>query len=157
MGIPGPFFEFMQVESAMPASPTASTPEEYIAQLEEPRRSQIQAIYDLVREAAPSLEPFMIAGKIGFGRFQYQGKSKSCAGEWFKIGLSSNKNTIMFACCAPGVDGKELGEAYGDRLPKAQFGRSCINFRKFEDIDLDVLREITRHAATADFSSWMMG
>lgn len=133
-----------------------ATPEEYIAQLDEPRRSQIQQIFDLVREAAPDLEPYMIAGKIGFGKFQYKGKSRACQGEWFKLGLSSNKNTIMFATCAIGEGGKTLAEAYADKLPKAQIGRSCINFRKFEDADLDVLRDIAQKTAVADFSNWMM-
>jgi hypothetical protein len=134
---------------------TASTPEEYIAQLEEPRRSQIKALYDLVREAAPELEPWIVANKIGFGKFSYQGKSKKCAGEWFKLAVASNKNTIMFATCGV-VDGKNLAEAYAERLPKADIGRSCINFRKFEDADLDVLREIAKKTAAADFSVWMI-
>ena len=133
---------------------TAATPEEYIAGLDEPRRGQVRAIYDLVREAAPELEPFMIAGKIGFGRFKYKGKT--CEGEWFKLGLASNKNTIMFATCAPGAEGKTLAESYAERLPKADIGRSCINFRKFEDADLEVLREIAEKTASADFSAWVM-
>lgn len=132
----------------------AATPEEYIAQLDEPRRSQIQALFDLVREAAPDLEPWMAAGRIGFGKFSYQGKTKKCAGEWFKLGLASNKNAIMFASCAV-VDGKHLGEVYAERLPKADFGRSCINFRKFEDIDFEVLREIAEKSAKADYSNWL--
>ena len=140
----------------MPTATAPTTPEEYIAQLDEPRRSQIQAIYDLVRQVAPDLEPWMVAGKIGFGKFHYKGKSKACEGEWFKLGLASNKNTIMFATCATGEDGKHLAEAYGDKLPKAQIGRSCINFRKFEDADLDVLREIARKTANADFTNWLM-
>ncbi|MBV6458358.1 MAG: hypothetical protein HONBIEJF_01485 [Fimbriimonadaceae bacterium] len=134
---------------------TATTPEEYIAQLEEPRRSQIQELYDLVRKTAPDLEPWMVAGKIGFGKFHYKGKSKACEGEWFKIAVSSNKNSIMFATCAV-IDGKNLAEAYADKLPKADIGRSCINFRKFEHVDLDVLREITKRTAAADFSNWAM-
>lgn len=134
---------------------TSQTPEEYISQLDEPRRSQIQALYDMVRQAAPELEPWMVAGKIGFGKFSYQGKSKSCAGEWFKLAIASNKNTIMFATCAV-VDGKNLAEVYGEKLPKGQIGRSCINFRKFEDADLNVLEEIAKKTAAADFANWMM-
>lgn len=130
----------------------ATTPEEYIAALEEPRRSQIQALYDAIREAAPDLEPFMIANKIGFGRFNYKGKS-GCAGEWFKLGLSSNKKTIMFATCAV-VEGKNLSDSYSDRLPRADFGRSCINFKKFEDVDFEVVKEIAEKTAEADFSRW---
>ncbi|MBI5706685.1 MAG: DUF1801 domain-containing protein [Armatimonadetes bacterium] len=133
----------------------AATPEEYIAGLEEPRRSHIQAIYDMVREAAPDLEPWMVAGKIGFGQFPYQGKSKKCSGIWFKLGLASNKNSIMFATCA-GMDGGYMAEAYAKRLPKADVGKSCLNFRKFEDVDMEVLREIAVKTAAADFSHWVM-
>lgn len=133
----------------------AATPEQYIAQLEEPRRSQIQAVYDLVRETVPGLEPFMIAGKIGFGRFRYKGKSKGCEGEWFKLGLASNKNSIMFASCAPGNDGKSLVEVYADRLPKGSVGKSCINYRKFEDVDFGLVREIAKQTESADFSHWV--
>lgn len=133
----------------------AATPEEYIAQLAEPRRSQIQTLYDLIREAAPDLEPWMVAGKIGFGKFHYRGKSKNCEGEWFKLGLASNKNTIMFATCAGAEGHQSLAESYKERLPRADIGRSCINFRKFEDADLDVLREIARKTAAADFSKWI--
>lgn len=129
------------------------TPEQFIASIEEPRRSQIQAIYDMVRKAAPNLEPWMVAGKIGFGKFHYKGKSKGCEGEWFKVAIGNNKNTIMFASCAV-LDGQTLPESYADRLPKAKIGRSCINFRKFEDIDMDVLREIAEKSASADFKNW---
>ncbi|BBO24878.1 MAG: DUF1801 domain-containing protein [Fimbriimonadaceae bacterium] len=137
-----------------PNPPT--TPEEYIAGLDEPRRTHVQTLFDLIRKAAPELEPWMVSGKIGFGKFPYQGKSKACSGEWFKLGLASNKNSIMFASCAAGENGKTLPETYAEKLPKASIGRSCINFRKFEDADLDVLREIAERTAKADFSNWMM-
>ncbi|MDQ2986538.1 MAG: DUF1801 domain-containing protein [Armatimonadota bacterium] len=138
----------------MATKTTAATPEEYIAGLDEPRRSQIRAIYDLVREAAPELEPFMIPGKVGFGRFKYKGKTSE--GEWFKLGLASNKNTIAFYTCAPGVAGETLAESFASRLPRASIGKSCINFKKLEDADMQVLREIAQKTASADFSAWVM-
>lgn len=139
----------------MATKPESQTPEEYISSLEEPRRSQIQSIFDLVRSTAPELEPWVVSGKIGFGKFSYQGKSKGCSGEWFKLAVGSNKNTIMFATCAM-VHGKNLAETYGSALPKAKIGRSCINFRKFEDIDFDVLKEITERTAAASFDNWLI-
>lgn len=130
-----------------------TSPEQYISGLEEPRKSQIQALFDMVRQTEPGLEPFVIAGKIGFGKFHYKSKS-GCEGDWFKIGLSSNKNTIMFATCAMDPDRKSLAEAHAEKLPKAKIGKSCINFRKFEDIDFEVLKEIVKKTAKADFSQW---
>lgn len=139
----------------MATATAPTTPEEYIARLDEPRRSHIQALFDLVREAAPDLEPWIVANKIGFGKFPYQGKSKKCSGEWFKLAVGSNKTSIVFASCAV-IEGKHLAENYGARLPKAEIGRSCINFRKFEDADLEVLKEIAQETAKADFSNWLM-
>lgn len=133
---------------------TAATPEEYIAGLDEPRRSQLRELYEMVRSAAPELEPFMIAGKIGFGRFKYKGKT--CEGEWFKLGLAANKNTIAFYSCAPGLAGETLAESFAPRLPRAKIGKSCINFKKLEDVDMNALREIAVKTAAADFSSWVM-
>jgi hypothetical protein len=132
-----------------------TTPEEFIAGIAEPRRSQIQALFDMVREAAPELEPWMVAGKIGFGKFHYKGKSKACEGEWFKVAIGNNKNTIMFASCAAPGNGRTLAESYAEKLPNAQFGQTCINFRKFEDIDLEVLREIVLRTASSDFGNWV--
>jgi hypothetical protein len=131
---------------------TATTPEEYIAAIEEPRRAQFQALYDLIREAAPSLEPHIIAGMIGFGKYRYKGKT--CEGEWYKLGLSNNKSTLMFSSCGMMADGKTtIPEAYVDKLPKAKIGRSCINIKKLDDVDLEVLREIAKKTAEADFQA----
>lgn len=128
---------------------TAANPEEYLAAVEEPRQSQIRALYDLIREAAPDLAPHMRSGMIGFGTFHYKGKSGR-EGDWFKLALASNKNTIMFATCAM-IPGGYMAEAYKERLPKAKIGRSCINFKRLEDVDLDVIREIVRRTAEAEF------
>lgn len=54
------------------------------------------------------------------------------------------------------VHGKNLAEAYGSAIPKAQIGRSCINFRKFEDIDFDVLKKIIEMTAAASFDNWLL-
>jgi hypothetical protein len=37
-----------------------------------------------------------------------------------------------------------LVEAYADRLPKADIGRSCVRFKRLEDVDVGVLEELIR-------------
>lgn len=120
----------------------AKTPEEYIQKIEEPRRSQIQQIFSFIKETLPDpkYKPFIIAGMIGFGTYHYKTKSGR-EGEWAVILLASQKNYISVYACGM-KDGKYVAEQYKDELPKANIGKSCIRFKKMEDIEWDVLRKI---------------
>lgn len=118
----------------------AKTPQEYIDLIDEPRKSQVKQIHELIRKTVPNLKPFMVSGMIGYGSFHYKSKSGR-EGEWAVVSLASQKNYISLYSCA--TDGKEyLAEKYKDKLPKANIGRSCIRFKKIEDVDLGVIKEI---------------
>ena len=121
-------------------STDAKTPEEYIAKIEEPRRSQIQTLHDFISKTVPEQKPHIISGMIGYGSFHYKSKSGR-EGDWCVIALASQKNYISLYICAS--DGKQyVAEKYKDALPKANIGRSCIRLKKIEDIDLDVLKTV---------------
>jgi hypothetical protein len=76
--------------------PTAAkTPDEYIAMIEEPRRSQIQELHDFIQKTIPNLKPFIISGMIGYGHYHYKYDSGR-EGEWAAILLASQKNYISF-------------------------------------------------------------
>jgi hypothetical protein len=45
----------------------AATPAEYLAQLEEPRKSEVEALDALIRQTAPKLEPFIQVGILAYG------------------------------------------------------------------------------------------
>ena len=127
-------------------SETAATPEEYIAELEEPRRGQIRRLNDLIRRAAPKLEPHMDMGVIGYGTMQYvyaSGREGDCA----VISLASNKRSISlyFNSQAPG--GGYLAEAYRDRLPGADVGKFCVRFTRLDQGDETALREMVKVAS----------
>jgi hypothetical protein len=128
---------------------SATTPDEYIAGLEKPRRSDIQALHDLIRREAPALEPHIASGMLAYGRYHYKGKSKGTEGEWFHIGLASNKRYISLYVMAAGKDGY-LAESYKERLPKADIGRSCVRFKHLTDLDPEALRELIRSGAQWD-------
>ncbi len=123
----------------------ATTPEEYIAGLEEPRRSHIKQLHELIRRDAPSLKPFIISGMIGYGTYHYKYASGR-EGDWSVLSLASQKNYISLyvSCTTPG--GRYLAESYKKKLPKANIGKSCIRFRKVEDVDLGVISEIVKRA-----------
>lgn len=118
----------------------AKTPEEYIDLIAEPRKSEIKKLDAFIRKTLPKQKPFIISGMIGYGSFHYKSKSGR-EGEWAKVLLASQKNYISVYVCA--VDGDQyIPEKYKKDLPKASIGKSCIRFKKVDDIDLDVLKKV---------------
>ena len=130
----------------MKGKTAARTPDEYIDRLEEPRRSHIAALHALIRETAPGLEPHIASGMLAYARYHYRGKSGS-EGEWFHIGLASNKRYISLYVMATAPAGGYLAESYKERLPKADIGRSCVRFKRPDEVDQEALRELIRGAA----------
>lgn len=124
---------------------TAKTPQEYLDLLVEPRRSEVEKLHDFIRKTVPGLKPYIMSGMIGYGKFHYRGKSGR-EGDWATIALASQKNYISLYVCAV-VDGKYVAEGYKDKLPKASIGKSCIRFKKVEDIDLAIIAKILTIAA----------
>ena len=127
----------------------AKTIEQYIAEVEETRRGDIQALHDMVREVAPELEPTMDFGMLGYGKVQYKYASGR-EGEWMKIGIANNKQYISLYSCAADENGY-VAERYKERLPKANIGKSCVRFKRLSDLDEETLRELIRETASA---SW---
>jgi hypothetical protein len=120
----------------------AKTPEEYIAKIDEPRKSEINELHQLIVKTAPQLKPFMISGMIGYGKYHYKYASGR-EGEWCTIALASQKNYISVYVCV--MNGEHyLAEDYKSKLPKANIGKSCIRFKKIADIDLEVLKDLIK-------------
>ncbi len=126
---------------------TAKTHEEYIAEVEDARRDDIQRLHDLVRDTTPELEPTMEFGMLGYGKFHYKYASGR-EGDWMKIGIANNKRYISLYCC--GADDRGyVAERYKERLPKANIGKSCVRFKRLSDLDEDVLKELLQESASA--------
>ena len=110
----------------------AQSPEEYLAELDEPRRAEIETLHDLIRRTAPDLTPLMTSGMLGYGEL---------------IALASQKRYIsLYVLCT--TDGAYLAESYRDRLPKADIGKSCIRFKRVSDVDLGIIEDLVHEAAT---------
>ena len=122
-----------------------STPEEYIAKVEESRRADIAALDALIRKTAPELEPFILAGILAYGPWHYRSPS-GCEGDWFRIGVASNKSYISLYVCV-GDEMKHIAEEYRKALPKADIGRSCVRFKRLSDLDQGVLKKLIREGA----------
>jgi uncharacterized protein YdhG (YjbR/CyaY superfamily) len=131
----------------MKGKTNAKTPAQYIAEVEEERRADIQRLHDLVLETAPELEPTMEFGMLGYGKYPYKYASGR-SGEWMKIGIANNKQYISLYCCAADENGY-VAEQFKHRLPKADIGKSCVRFKRLSDLDEDVLRELIRDCSKA--------
>ncbi|MBL9199307.1 MAG: DUF1801 domain-containing protein [Opitutaceae bacterium] len=124
--------------------PAPATPAAYLASLPTDRRETMETLHAAIRKTAPKLEPFLQSGIIGYGKFHY--KSKSCEGDWFIIGLCARKNYYSLYICS--VDqGGYLAEQAAPKLGKVKVGRSCITFKKLEDLDLKAALAVVKQAA----------
>lgn len=130
---------------AKQTDPTIS-PGDYIAALDEPRRGQVRELHELIRKTAPALEPYVLSGMLAYGTYRYRYASGR-EGEWCRIGLASNKASISLHVLAADESGY-LAEAYRDRLPKADIGKSCVRLADLDDVDVGVLRELIRKGST---------
>lgn len=127
----------------MRVTTAATTPDEYIERLDEPRRSEVRAIHELIQRVAPSLDARIESGMIAYGSYHYRYASGR-EGDWFPIGLASNKRYISLYVMAADQNHGYLAESYRDRLPKTDIGRSCVRIKHLEDVDLDTLSELIR-------------
>jgi hypothetical protein len=123
----------------------ATTPDEYVASLPDDRAAAIQAVRDVINANLPAgYEEGMANGMIGWyvplERFgdTYNGQPLGLAA------LASQKNHLSLY----------LNNVYGDRETEAWFrerwagsgkkldmGKSCVRFRRLEDVTLDVIGE----------------
>ena len=121
------------------------TPAEYLAKLDEPRKSEVAALHKMIRKLAPKLAPFIHSGMLAYGPWHFKYESGR-EGDWFRIGLASNKNYISLYICA--MDGKTyVAEKFKKQLPKANVGKSCVRFERLSDLDQTALAKLIREGA----------
>ena len=84
---------------------------------------------------------------LAYGSYHYRSASGR-EGDWFLIGLASNKRYISLYVIAADKEHGYIAESYRERLPKADIGRSCVRIKRLTDVDIDVLSELIRAGAT---------
>lgn len=137
----------------LPVSPKpvgATSLRDYLARIPEPRRSEVKRLHALVRKVAPALRPVFAAasGMIGYGPYHYR-YATGREGESFRIALASQKQHIsLYLCCTDG-EGAYVAEKHRQALRPASVGRSCIRFRRLEQMDLAALERVIREGSRA--------
>ncbi len=123
----------------------AKTVAEYLEQIDEPRRSEVRALHELISREAPKLTASIQSGMIGYGSYHYKYASGR-EGDSPVIALASQKHYISIYTCAS-ENGQYLAEKHKAELPKASVGKSCIRFKRLADVNLAVLTRLVRLGA----------
>jgi uncharacterized protein YdhG (YjbR/CyaY superfamily) len=129
----------------MKASRETASPQEYIAALPEDRRAAVQMLDKTIREAAPGLTPHMYGGMLGYGAYRYKYASGR-EGDGAVVAVASQKNHISIYISTTEA-GEYLAEKSKEQLGKVSVGRSCIRFKKIEDLNISGLSDLVQRAA----------
>ena len=123
----------------------AKTVEEYIANVPPERKDIIEFIHKFIQKAAPSLKPHFAYNMLGYGSFPYVDYKKREI-EWPIVALANQKQYVSVYVCAV-EDGEYIAEKNADKLGKVSVGKSCIRFKKLEDLNLDEMEKVIKAAA----------
>ncbi len=118
---------------------------DYIAMLPEERRNILTTLDQVIRQTAPELKEFYAYNMPGYGAFTYVNHKKEEV-KWPVISVASQKNYVSVYVCAV-EDNEYIAEKYKDELGKVSVGKSCIRFKKLEDLDMGVFKKVIKLAA----------
>ena len=133
----------------------ANTVEEFFIAAGE-REPILRELDALIRKHAPSFARKLHSGMsitmLGYGVFPYKTKS-GVQGEWPVIALAPQKNYVSLYVCATSK-GKYIAEEFADKLGKVSVGKSCIRFKKLEDLNqvavADILQELEKRKKSGE-------
>jgi hypothetical protein len=123
----------------------ATTVKEYLELVPEDRKEMISFLHEFIKKTVPSLKPHFAYNMLGYGSFPYKNYKKEDI-EWPVISLANQKNYVSIYVCSVDKDGY-IAEQYKDQLGKVSVGKSCIRFKKVEDVDLKILKKVLLLAA----------
>jgi uncharacterized protein DUF1801 len=103
--------------------------------------SDLERLHELIRSAVPDLPD----DGNGYGPFHYRYASGR-EGDAHRIAVAERKHGISLYVLALTEDGEYLAEARAAEFPKANVGKSCIRFKRLDDLDLDALRALLEEA-----------
>jgi uncharacterized protein YdhG (YjbR/CyaY superfamily) len=122
----------------------AKTLKSYFASLSGERKNTLVFLDKYIKKVAPNLKPIFSYNMPGYGTFKYKNYKKEII-DWPVVAMASQKNYISIYVCA--LDGKQyVAEKYKKFLGKVSVGKSCIRFKKLEDLDLKGLKLVLEYA-----------
>ena len=92
-----------------------------------------------------------MGGMLGYGPYRYRYASGR-GGDACRLSLASNASYISLYCNAADEDGY-VAERFVDRLPKASIGKSCVRFKRLDDLDENELVALIEQTAKMGLSA----
>lgn len=136
----------------------AATVEDYLSALPEDRREALQAVREVIlKHMDGELEEGMQYGMIGYyvpHRVFPDGYHCDPSQPLPYAGLASQKNHMsLYLMCNYGseTESKAFEAAWKKTGKKLDMGKSCIRFKRVEDLALDVIAEFIERATVARF------
>jgi hypothetical protein len=132
---------------------SAITPDEFIASLPDDVRDDVAALDRDIASLMAGRERVLWEGAmwggtqqsiIGYGAYQAVNRSGDAV-DWFLVGLARQTRHLSLYVNAV-EDGAYLPHAFAKRLGKVRLGSASIAFRRLEDLDRQVLREMISRA-----------
>lgn len=123
---------------------TSTDPTSHIDSLPDPIREAFRKLDELITDVMAGASRTLWVGKFWGGTDQRiigYGGSTGRDVEWFRVGLAGQKDHLSVYVNAVDDDGY-LVKRYADRLGKVRVGSAVVNFKRLEDLDLDVFREV---------------
>jgi uncharacterized protein YdhG (YjbR/CyaY superfamily) len=130
----------------VPAKPQPASVEEYLASLPADRRAEIERVRKVVKENLPA----GYEEGVGFGMICYSVPLRVYRDTYNKqplmyAALASQKNYLSLYLMQiypdSGLD-KRLRDAFAASGKKPDMGKSCIRFRRADDLPLDAIGDI---------------
>jgi hypothetical protein len=123
----------------------ATSVKEYFDMLPKERQGPLLFLHKLILKTAPKLKSNFLYNMPGYGSFKCKNYKKETI-DWPVIALASQKNYISLYVCAIDKE-KYLVEKYKRELGKVSVGRSCIRFKKLDDLKFTTLKKVIKLAA----------
>ena len=120
------------------------------------READMRQLDDLVQKAT-GLKPVLFSGMgtikvLGYRLLDYKPKSapkSTPPSKWPLIAIAPQKNYLALYVYTI-KDGKYLTEVYDKKLGKVNCGKSCIRFKKFDNLDIENVTKLLKDAANIE-------
>ena len=128
------------------ATSNAASVEEYLAELPPERREVVSKVRDVVRRNLPKgYNETMSSGMISYGVPLSRYPNTYNRQPLGYVALAAQKNYYALYLMGPYMDaeqGKQLADAFRNAGKKMDMGKSCLRFKKLDDLPLDAVGRI---------------
>lgn len=123
----------------------AKTVGEYLTLVPADRKESIDLLHALITKTVPELQPYFASNMLGYGTFKYKNYKKDTI-DWPIIAVANQKQYISLYICSV-KDDMYVAEKYKHVLGKVSVGKSCVRFKNFKDLHIEVLKQMLKEAA----------